>query len=71
MYVVCTTTLEDYGRPAHVELFTHRPNTPGVGGEPDNWPPSYAVYEGNPDGGDTVLLERCIAGTITLLAWSH
>lgn len=48
----------EQGAPHEIEFFSTRPNTPDIGGEPDNWPPHYLVYEGNIDGGDSVLLGR-------------
>lgn len=41
----------------HLETFSSRPQTPGVGGDPGNWPDMYEVYVGNIDGGDSVLIE--------------
>lgn len=41
-----------------VEYFSTRPNTPDIGGEPGNWPPTYQVFEGNIDGGDSILVGR-------------
>lgn len=41
-----------------VEFFSERPRTPDVGGDPENWPTYYLVYEGNVDGWDSVLVGR-------------
>jgi hypothetical protein len=41
----------------HVEVFTERPRTVANGGDADCWPPAYKVYEGYPDGGDSVCIE--------------
>lgn len=46
------------GRPLHYEFFSQRPKTPGVGGDPLSWPESFEVWEGNIDGGDSVLIEQ-------------
>jgi hypothetical protein len=41
----------------HVEVFTRRPQTVAAGGDPLNWPATYRVFEGYPDGGDSVCVE--------------
>lgn len=52
-------SLQGEGGEVHeVEFFSERPRTPDVGGDPDNWPRYYLVYEGNLDGGDSILVGR-------------
>ena len=57
VWAVITPTMDGTGE-IEVEFFSVRPNTPDVGGEPNNWPTHYEVYEGNLDGGDSVLVGR-------------
>jgi hypothetical protein len=37
-----------------VEIFGSRPHTDN---HPDNWPPQFQLFEGNINGGDSVLIE--------------
>jgi hypothetical protein len=39
------------------EFFSQRPQTPGVGGQLENWPEEYEVRVGNLDGGDSLVIE--------------
>jgi hypothetical protein len=39
------------------EFFSERPQTPGVGGQLENWPEEYEVRVGNLDGGDSIVVE--------------
>lgn len=45
------------GESTEVEIFSERPKTIGMGGDPGNWPLTYWVYAGNIDGGDSQVLE--------------
>ena len=43
-----------------LEFFSDRPHT--ANGDPDNWPKWFRVYEGNLDGGDTVMVDALGTG---------
>lgn len=50
-------TLNAYGKTTEIELFSQRPETPGIGGDWDNWPRWYTVSVGGIDGGDSLVHE--------------